>query len=572
MMPERHRSIEIILIGIVLFILVLTFIPLGTVSLDEDNPMGFPAVDQEQINLSVESETTLTSIVGGHNRNPVIMKDAVGSFFVVWEHSDGGENDSHEIMISTSGRWGMPFGAPSKLDLGNPESGKEELVAAVAMGTNRYYLSWRESEESGRSTVFMASSLDKGSSFKRSSEVTPEFSNATHPRISSSPDGRVFIAFLGWHNDTKTMQVFMRYTDDDGSGFSEAIMISDPDLTECQSPWTYLDDLNIYCAWECGERIYVTKSDCNNVDFIKAKKVDSLDNPSMPHPYSGPYSLEKPSIHGNGQGDMYALWSDNREGENKQFVFWAQSFDHGDNFFKQVYPPVLHNQRKEQTDASLNFAPDGDIYLTYRNGYSLHLLRANSGEVAFAQEMTVKEGNRKKGAARIAASDEGCYVVYDMAGSSADTREVILAKVIEEEKPKKPPPNNSSVRSGVVKLIVENWEWMIPILILLILIFVIVRTRRQKGDPSGKTDGANVNTAKPGETTDGKKNKGRTKRKNSQDPFDEPHLKRELDEKRSAMKMLKEERREGAITKVDYLHLKEVYERDIRGLERKLSD
>ncbi len=549
-------------------VMLLVGISVPVTSQDPDDPMGMPPMDQEKIELSPETETTLSAAVKGHNRNPVIARDAVQSYIVAWEHSDDGVDSSHDIVISSATRWGANFSQPGIAELGRPGTDKSELSVAIDGDTNRYFLGWEDRAAHGRRSVFLAVSLDKCASFFRVSEVTSEFINASNPRIDTASGGKVYVAFLGWHNDSLSMQIHVCYTDDDGFSFSVPVLLSDPALGECLSPGIYVDDQYVYCTWECADRVYFTRCELDGMDFETVKKVDSLDEPSLPHPYGGPYTVEEPGIFGDGDGNLYVLWSDNREGENIQWLFWAQSFDQGVYFFKKVYPPGMHNLRTEQSDGVIDFAPDGDMYLAYGNANSIYLLRANAGETAFAQDAAVKEGEKKKGAPVIAASDLGSYVVYDMEGSSSDRRDIIITKVLEKEIID--PPENGA--DSPEKTFFEKYgKWMIPLFILATLIIVLIISKRGGKTTAGIREGANEGSLSKEDTSNKrKKGKGRGHDR-SFDSYDENVLRGELEEKRTALELLKEERCAGNISKGEYVRMRRGYLRRVREIEGELK-
>jgi len=607
MTVSRFSTIISIIVVSSLFLLLFSFLS-GTVRSQEDDQMeGEPW--SPPIELLIDKTTMITENIGGVNSNPIIRKDAVGAAVAIWEHRDAGASEG-VFMISRSQHWGDDFEEPTTINLlaGN---GKGNADLVVENTTNWYYLAWEQERDDGNETVYIAKSVDRGSTFTDTSEITDAFSSVRAPSMGIAPAGKIYCSFLAAGNQTEGTQLYFAISNNGGETFSTPQLISDPKKGNCNSSSLYVDGIYAYCTWEARNRIFFSRALHTEGTFETPKTIDKLDEPRYPN--KGPFKVDKPLIFGEGEGIIYILWNDDREGTNSQWVFWRTSGDSGDYFSSGVYPPLQNASQHDQGHPFLSIASDTDRYLVFRNGLDIYLGHNQRGEEGFLAEkwILISYGERDTGDPEIIAYDPGCYVVYEEPSSKGGARrDLYIRKIVEREMsdtadsdgdgmPDKweyehglnPTADDSAYdNDGDGFSNIEEFKagtkpddetdfppeddpdytyvYLVLIIIVVIVILGIYILSSRK--PSLKP----VKTQKKPET-DKKNSQRKSKRKGGRPQMEEGEdksiLKRELKEKKTALRLLREEFENKSISKTDYRRMKKDYEISISDIEMKMK-
>ncbi len=607
MAEQKFSNILSILVVSVLLLMVFSFLSGIGRSQDEDfMPEGPVSVPLE---LVIEKTTVISENIGGANRNPIVRKDAVGAAVAIWEHYAPGASES-VFKISRSQYWGDDFEEPFTINL-PAGKGMGNADLAIADMTNWYYLAWEQDRDDGNETVFFAKSVDRGSTFADVSEITGEYESVRAPSIGVAPTGKIYCSFLASGNQTEGTQLYFSKSNDGGNSFSEPKIVSNPNKGNCNSSSIFADDTYAYCTWEAGSRIYFSRALHTEGTFNTPRSIDKLDK--LTYPNEGPFQVGKPQIFGEGSGILYVLWNDDREGKDDHWIFWVTSSDSGDYFPSGVYPPVNNLSQHEQMLPSLGIASDGDRYLVFRNGYDIYLRHNQRGEEGFPveKEISISNGKRDAGASGIIAYDPGCYVVCEEPTVKiGGRRDIYIRKIVEQEMSEEtdrdedgmpdkweykygldPFGDDSSYdkdedgfsnikeyRARTNPLDPDDFPqedgsdytnvYLVIIIIVVVIILGVWMLSSRK--PALKT----VKTEKKPETekkTTTRKSKRRDRWPQKDDGEDKNKLKRDLKEKRTALRLLREEFENKSISKTDYAGLRKEYKDSIRTIEMKLK-
>ena len=392
----------------------------------------------ETIDLVIKDTVKLSRGMEGDERNPVMKMDAVGSVVAIWEQWSQGNSgegasgkESKGFMMASSTHWGVDLSEPRNLDLPEEGKNKKNLQLAISNETNRYYIVWEQEREDGNNTAFFARSMDRGGSFTDVKELTGIFPSCDLPRIGISPGGIIYCTVLVFDSVTNNKQLYFVASTDDGTSFSEPVRISNSRNDVCNSSSLYVDEIYAYSVWEANDEVYFSRCGHDKRVFDEPRTIDKLDQ--LMYPNKGHVVVRKPLIFGEGKGILYVLWNDNREGVDKQWIFWRTSSDSGDYFPSGVYPPATKDTQRQQDNGHLGISPDGKRYIVYRNNNDVHLIRNKRGEVGFQQEVVVRSGSNEIGNPKIIAFAGGCYVMYDMRSAADGKWAVYLAEIVEQE-------------------------------------------------------------------------------------------------------------------------------------------
>ena len=607
MLLSKFSTILFILFVSGLFLIPSSFLSgSGRSQFDPDLPEELVPAPLE---LVIEKTTKITESIGGINKNPIIRKDAVGAAVAIWEHNAGGASES-VFKISRSQYWGDDFEEPATINL-PAGSGKGNADLAIANMTNWYYLAWEQERDDGNETVYFAKSVDRGSTFLDAIEITGAYESIRVPSLGVAPAGKIYCSFLASDNLTDGTNLYFVTSNNGGKTFSEPKLISDPKEGNCNSSSIFVDGTYAYCTWEASNRIFFTRALHTEETFDTPRTIDKLDK--LTYPNEGPFQVEEPLIFGEGNGILYVVWNDDREGKGDHWVFWVTSGDSGDYFPSGVYPPVNNNSQHDQGHPFLGIASDGDRYIVFRNGYDIYLRHNQRGEEGFPpeKEILISNAERDVGDPEIIAYDLGCYVIYEEPSVKAGARrDLYIRKIAEREM--------SDTKDSDGDSMPDKWEYehglnpfsddsaydkdgdgysnyeefiagtrpndkkdfphkdepdytniyiVIIIFVVVIILGVLILSSRK---PSLKTE----KTQKKPET----EKKGSLRKSKRRDPWpqkdegvDKSILQRDLKEKRTALRLLREEFENKNISKTDYARLRKEYKDSIRTIEMKLK-
>ena len=522
----------------------------------------------DEIELVLNDTIHMSGIIGGDNRNPRILEDAIGAVVVLWDHQDsttgtGGAvgTPSREIFMSMADRWGTVFGNASHIDLGNENRDKRNVDLAISNRTNRYYIVWEQEMENGNTSTFFGRSFDRGTTFEEIKEIATGFESCIRPKVAVSYEGDLFCIFLGRTVELNQYQIYFAHSNNEGESFSEPVIVSDSEAGRCNTTSLYVYKGYVFCVWEANNRVYFSRISTEDKVIKEPKIIDKLDGDTVM--YKGPHYVNNPLITGDENGTIYALWDDNREGEDFRHVFWAKSNDNGDFF--HIYPPAPNNYQRQQGHGSFDIAPDGNEYIVYRNGYDVYIRR--NAEMEKPQTVEIKTYGKRTGTPRILAFGKGCLVVYELGTKEnpASPREIKVLKYLEVIVPQK---ENGKDDPYETKWYEKSWSIALFVFIILAVAFIVMgkwtsRKRKEEGLTRMKKDAA----ASQGGA--GKKKKRRDA--GDEKGFDGKKLTRELKEKRTALLLLEAELESKNITPTEYDKLKKEYEDRIVHIERKVG-
>lgn len=551
---------------IVLIFLSSSFFRIGGAQ-DESYYIG----ETDKIELILNDTVHMTWDIGGDNRNPVIMEDAVGSVVVFWDHQDPTTGTmgtagmpTREIFMSMADRWGTAFGNASRIDLGCEDRDKRNVDLAISNRTNRYYIVWEQQSTDGKGTIHFARSLDRGGTFEGIKEIEKDFSSCKKPRVAVSYEEHIYCVFLAQTNVSGKYQFYFVHSNNGGDTFSDPIQVSDPGNGQCNTTSLAVDDRYVYFTWEANNRVYFDRYSLENKDLTGPRTIDLLDRPIA---YQGPHYVHNPIVTSVSNGKFYVLWDDNREGEFFRWVFLTISDDYGSYFTSGVVPGAYNDEQKQQGFGSMDFAPDGDLYLVYRNGYDIHLKRTASGEMEEPQYASIITHGKRTGTPRILTSGEGCLVAYELGSkeSSSGPRDLLIAQYIEVIIPK---PSDGNDDTDEKKWYQKTWPIALFAIIILAIAFIVMG----KWNSSKRKEEELARMKKDAAASQG----GARKKKKREDTgdkkgFDREKLTRELKEKKTALLLLEAELESKNISRTEYEKLKKEYEDRIGYIERKVG-
>jgi hypothetical protein len=204
------------------------------------------------------------------------------SVYVVWQDSVSGRN--YDIFVKKSNDEGNTFGAPANLS-NNPGFSEHPQLAALE---NNVYAAWADNTSGNREVLFTRS-IDGGTSFENSLNLSNNTSNSHNQEIATFGDN-VYVVWID-EDKQKNTSVFFRTSADNGATFGRIAKISSQaDADSFPKVAAYGDD--VYVTWNVVEDkpnsgLYFAKSSDKGSTFGNITKLDDRSGESQVATYNG---------------------------------------------------------------------------------------------------------------------------------------------------------------------------------------------------------------------------------------------------------------------------------------------
>ncbi|WP_289030194.1 hypothetical protein [uncultured Paraglaciecola sp.] len=248
------------------------------------------------------------SYTSGHSFAPTIDVNSSGNVFVAWHDNDLGNQDIYFVKSSDHGET-----YDGKLNISENEGNSSFADMAISDSDN-IYLSWADNT-SGKSDIFISFSTDDGTSFSEALNVTNSDVNSSSVKLATDSRERLYltwiedasISFAAVNNGANVNSVKNL-----GNGGSPGVAVDSDD---------YIHVVYLAAPNDDGERhvLYTHSRDGAN-SFLEQVQI------------SNGIKISAPSIDVSDSGNVYVVWSDTpTEGEETDLYFTV-STDQGLSF------------------------------------------------------------------------------------------------------------------------------------------------------------------------------------------------------------------------------------------------
>lgn len=184
--------------------------------------------------------------------------------------------------------------------------------------------------------IYSSFSLDGGQSWSESLPVFDDSRNVEQeaPKLLIGSDGVLYVVWAEKDPSQRIPQTHIHFAKslDGGQSWSDPVRIEDTSIDRALNPTLALDgDGTLYAAWGDGRRdfkadIYFAKSTNGGEDWQESRKINSVSNSA----FDSDAIDFTPSFLVAGDGTLYLAWSDNRNGDFD--IYFARSEDQGENW------------------------------------------------------------------------------------------------------------------------------------------------------------------------------------------------------------------------------------------------
>ena len=389
-----------------LFLLVL-FISVSTFSAFGDSP-GF-------------TNAVTISNVGENSTTPQLVLSE-NNVYVTWVDSKANKFD---ISFAKSTDEGSSFSKP--ISLGNVSTqGADHMKMIESDG--KIYAVW-QSFSSGSSMIYLAKSLDGGSTFDPPIELSEQGKDSAFPQIAIF-GSHLYAVWLERTPGDITNVIFTK-SDDNGDNFNTPKVITHH-LGNSGLPQISADANGVYLLWE--------DNSLGNFDVFFAKSNDTgntfgtLTNVSNDTGESG-----TPRMNIVGQ-DVNVVWMDNTQGNYD--ILFAKSTDGGLTFSK----PVNISKNLQDSGYPEFILSGNNVYVTWTNAitsknYDIFFSKSDDGGQTFADPLNISNNAGASGWPQIAINRD---VYVSWVDDTPGNFDIYIAKSIDDGKSFETPVNISN--------------------------------------------------------------------------------------------------------------------------------
>jgi hypothetical protein len=289
---------KILLIAVTLYLLVAFNVSLILI-------LAYAVPLDKQVNLSPNQSDV-------HDAQVFSIDSTV---YVFWMDLTLGNDDIY-FKKSTDG--GASFG--DILNLSNDAGDSYDYQVNIPTNDTMYVV-WQDETQgvNGTSEIYFKKSTDGGASFADTINLSNNTGDSTDPYLASSNDMNIYIVWRD--NSAGTEQIYFKRSTDGGASFetglSEQLTLSNNTAKsqDAIEPQVASDKSNVYAVWSQGDfdsnltDIFFKKSTDGGASFGDAINLSSTIGNST-----------EPDIASSNDGEVFAVWTDDTNGE-KQVLF-----------------------------------------------------------------------------------------------------------------------------------------------------------------------------------------------------------------------------------------------------------
>ncbi len=315
------------------------------------------------------------------SQHPQISSDSTGHVYVVWQDerrvSDSG---NYDIYFNYSADYGVTWqNRDIRLDTGDtPGRSDSSEVQISSDGNGHVYVTWQDGRNKGskyyNSDVYFNYSDDFGVTWQKrdirlNTGDAPGASNSSAPQISSDGNGHVYVT---WGDDRNGgSDIYLNYSADNGVTWQKRDIRLDtgdaPGAHSSGGPQIRSDgNGHVYVVWgdsrNGGSDIYLNYSADNGVTWqINDIRLDTGDTP-------GANNSREFQLGSDGTGHVYVTWKDFRNGRSSD-IYFNYSEDSGVTWQRDAIrldtgdAPGANNSSRPQISSDSN----GHIYVTWHD-------------------------------------------------------------------------------------------------------------------------------------------------------------------------------------------------------------
>jgi hypothetical protein len=255
--------------------------------------------------LTWSANSKITTSTSYSHGEPALVAAPDGLLHLVWR---GSTSRGSKIFYSvrSNGTWG----AAVPVDTGSAAT-QRGLPRLVLDGQNGLRAAWEDSREGG-TTIYSARLPLPGSTWGADSRIPAAGVVASRASLAAAKTGALYLAYQG------DMGVFVMRSDDNGTGWSAPQRVDDGQGTKFTDPQIVVDAMGgVHCIW-CQLQPGVVAS------IVAGRSVDGGVNWNDRTVLAATSGNANPlSIAADGNGNVYALWSDDRDNPLRLYLYSA---------------------------------------------------------------------------------------------------------------------------------------------------------------------------------------------------------------------------------------------------------
>jgi hypothetical protein len=274
-----------------------------------------------------------------------IEADNTGKIFVAWIAYYGSSYTDCNILLARSGDGGQTFSAPTVV---NPDEGEARLLHPwIAVdGENALYVVY-STRNSTFSAVYLAKSLDTGSSFAMPAKVNDDSTNRYRggTQVNVSPNGKIHVTWTDGRagDGSQYLDIYSATSSDGGFSFEPNNRVNDDSFVSpagqvftrgAQGTPSIVTDSNsrVHIVWEDFRNFLSETTYCRDIYYASSEaglgftmnlKANSV------NPDAGSVNCADPNMAIDSQDNFYIVYSDAPSGDNEHheiyFVFAPSS-------------------------------------------------------------------------------------------------------------------------------------------------------------------------------------------------------------------------------------------------------
>ncbi|GJQ57687.1 MAG: hypothetical protein D8M57_00415 [Candidatus Scalindua sp. AMX11] len=328
--------------------------------------------------------------------DPQISSDDTGHVYVTWEDSLNGGYEKRDIYFNYSEDYGATWQRSDiRLDTGDAPGANHSFGSQISSDSNGHvYVTWQDSRNGGHKSpdtylnnkgdIYFNYSEDYGATWQTSdirldTGDAPGVNGSYAPEMSSDGNGHVYVT---WHDDRNgeyCADIYFNYSEDYGATWqTRDIRLDTGDAPGANhSFWPQISsdgNGHVYVAWQDNRNdnhdndfykddIYFNYSDDYGVTWqTNDIRLDTGDAPGADGSFG-------PQISSDGNGRVYVVWVDYRNGEYIGDIYFNYSKDYGETW--QTIDIRLDTDHESNANGSsgpqISSDGNGHVYVTWED-------------------------------------------------------------------------------------------------------------------------------------------------------------------------------------------------------------
>jgi hypothetical protein len=329
---------------------------------------------------------TSSSRAPGGAVSPRLRVDLGGSIYLIWK--DARDSSSGDIFFNRSADWGQSWPQDAHwLDQEKPGGARSSSPQVDSDGKGHVYATWWTKNRDGKKDVLVRTSKDGGASFG-----SPVKLNRGHgafpPEVSADGKGHVYVVWADERTEPSAEsprgrsagnRIYLNRSDDHGATWlTEDLKLSGEvdGRGRVMQDWPQIrsdGEGHVYVIWfdtrDGGGSIYFRASDDFGRTWREERRIKGEAGD-----VEGPMEMAATN-----QGHLSVAWADNRDGEYG--IYLVASTDHGRTWSEAVRLDVAKAKVARASLPALAADPSGHVYVAWQDsrhgGWDIYLNRSS---------------------------------------------------------------------------------------------------------------------------------------------------------------------------------------------------